>query len=107
MSLPENTASWFKLLGNIFAGSGSLLLAWRARLILKWVVNALVVHEGSISQLRRVLDGEPQSGAVVEGVTTHLLRFEKEPGAVLLVLGLSLLGIGMLCQAGSLLFGAT
>lgn len=105
MALPDDAATWFKLIGTVLSAGGSLVLAWRVKQILKWVVYALIAHEASITQLRRFLSNEPQTGPVVEGVTTHLLDIESKLGVVLLVLGFALLGVGMLCNAASILFG--
>ncbi len=105
MTLPEDAATWFKLIGTILSAGGALVLAWRVKEILKWVVYALVAHETSITQLRKVLNNEPQTGPVVEGVTTHLLDIESKLGFFLLILGFALLGIGMLCSAASILLG--
>ncbi len=62
-----------KLIGAGAIGVGSILLAWRVKTILKWVVYCLVAHEQSISQLRRLADNQPQTDNIVEGVTKHLL----------------------------------
>ena len=105
MTLPSDAATWFKLIGTILSAGGSLVLAWRVKQVLKWVVYALVAHESSITQLRKVLNNEPQTEPVVEGVTKHLLDVESKLGIVLLVLGFALLGIGMLCGAASILVG--
>ena len=107
MTLPTDPATWFKLIGTVLSAGGALVLAWRVKEILKWVVYALVAHEASITQLRKYLNNEPQTGPVVEGVTTHLLDIESKLGVILLVLGFALLGVGMLFNAASLLLGAT
>jgi hypothetical protein len=107
MSLPDDAATWFRLIGTILTAGGSLVLAWRVKQILKWVVYALVAHETSIIQLRKVLSNERQTAPVIEGATTHLLDIESKLGFFLLILGFSLLGIGMLCGAASILLGTS
>ena len=106
MSLPIDLVTWLKLLGAVAAGSGSVLLAWRVKEILKWVVYSLVTHEQSITQLRLIAENKPQTDNIVEGVTKHLLNVESKLGFVLLVAGLLLLGAGMLCNAATYLLGA-
>ncbi|HCD36381.1 MAG TPA: hypothetical protein DEQ23_05015 [Chlorobium sp.] len=90
-----------KSLGAILTASGSMLLAWRVKSILDWVVNTLVAHEQSITQLRKILSGVPQDEALIEGVTKHLLDVQSKVGLSLLVSGFILLGLGMLFQAAS------
>ena len=107
MSLPGDVATWLKLIGTLLSALGSFVLAWRAKAILKWVVYALVAHEVSITQLRKVLNNEPQTDPVTEGVTKHLLDVESRLGFILLILGFALFGLGMLCNAASILFGVT
>ena len=106
MSLPNDPGTWLKLIGTVLSAGGSLVLAWRVKQILKWVIYALVAHETSITQLRKFLNKEPQDGPVVEGVTGHLLDVESKLGVILLVLGFALLGVGMLFNAASIVFGA-
>ena len=107
MTLPSDPVTWLKLVGTVFSAAGSLLLAWRVKQILKWVVYALVAHEQSLTQLRKFVNHEPQTGPVVEGVTVHLLDVESRLGFVLLILGFVCFGIGMLCNAATYLLGAS
>lgn len=101
MHLPTDIATWLKLTGALATGAGSLLLAWRVKTILTWVVHCLVAHEESIIQLRRVASGDSQTGPVVEGVTKHLLDIQSRLAFVLLIAGFLLLGIGMLANAAT------
>jgi hypothetical protein len=102
MNIPSDFATWLKVVGAASAGLGSLLLAWRAAAILKWVVYALVAHEDAIHAL---LTGSSSSKRPVAiGVTKHLLDVESKVGVALLVFGLGLLGIGMLANAASFFF---
>ncbi|HEY3287033.1 MAG TPA: hypothetical protein VGJ96_07930 [Gemmatimonadaceae bacterium] len=70
---------------------------------MKWVVYCLVAHETSIEQLRLIAEQRPQSGAIVGGVTKHLLDVQDKLGGVLLVVGFLSLGIGMLANAAAYL----
>ncbi|HEL4834860.1 hypothetical protein EGJ24_22340 [Stenotrophomonas maltophilia] len=106
MALPEDATTWFKLIGTVLSAGGSLVLAWRVKQILKWVVYALVAHEASITQLNLVVNNKPQTDPLVRGATTHLLDIQSKLGLFLLILGFTLLGIGMLCSAASILLGA-
>lgn len=106
MCIPTDPIVWLKVAGAASTAIGSILLAWRVKSILQWVVYCLVAHEQSIVQLRKVASGEPQDKPVVEGATKHLLDVESKLGLILLVLGFLLLGIGMLCQAATYLLGS-
>lgn len=91
--------TWLKVIGAIASGIGAILLAWRASKILKWVVLCLVAHEQSITQLKNLASNQDQTDPIVLGMTKHLLNIESKLGIFLLILGLTLLGIGMLCNA--------
>ncbi len=91
--------TWLKVIGAIASGIGAILLAWRASQILKWVVLCLVAHEQSITQLKNLASNQDQTDPIVLGMTKHLLDIESKLGIFLLILGLTLLGIGMLCNA--------
>ncbi len=104
MIIPEDISTWLKIAGAISTAIGSILLAWRVKEILKWVVYGLVAHEQSISQIRKILNNEQQTEPLVEGVTKHLIDVESKLGVFLLVLGLVLLAIGMLSTAASYFF---
>lgn len=101
MQLPVDIHTWLKVLGALTTGIGSILLAWRVKAILKWVVYCLVAHEQSIDQLARIAANQRQSDPIVGGVTKHLLDIESKLGFVLLILGFALLGVGMLTTAAS------
>jgi len=105
--LPSDPITWLKIGGALLTGVGSLVLAWRIKVILKWVLYALVAHEVSIEQLRKVLDREPQNRPVIEGVTREVLDIESKLGLVLLIVGFVLLGAGMLCNAAGFYFAAS
>lgn len=106
MDIPANPIVWLKIAGAASTAIGSILLAWRVKSILHWVVYCLVAHEQSISQLRKIASNQPQDEVIAEGVTKHLLDVESKLGLVLLVLGFLLLGIGMLCQAATYFGGS-
>jgi len=106
MSIPTDLVTWLKVLGTFATAIGSILLAWRVKAIMRWIVYCLVAHEHSISQLRKIVSGQQQDRPIVEGVTTHLLDIESKLGVFLLVSGLLLLGIGMVLQATSYFVGA-
>jgi uncharacterized membrane protein HdeD (DUF308 family) len=106
MIIPDDMATWLKVVGALSTAIGSILLAWRVREILKWVVYCHVAHEQSLRQVQRILNNEPQTEPLVEGVTKHLLDIESKLGVLLLVAGLLLLAVGMLATAASFFFGA-
>lgn len=101
MHFPSDVTAWLKLVGAVATGAGSLLLAWRVKTILKWVVYCLVAHERSIIQLRKLASGDSQAEPIVEGITQPLLDIETKLGFLLLVLGFLLLGVGMLANAAT------
>jgi hypothetical protein len=97
--------TWLKMVGAVASGLGSIVLAWRLRVIVKWIVYSLVAHEQSIEQLRAIASGQKQTAPVVSGVPKHLLDIESKVGLTLLVVGFLLLGIGLLCTAASYALG--
>ena len=99
MNIPTNPIVWLKIAGSASSAIGSILLAWRVKSILDWVVYCLVAHEQSISQLRKITSNQHQDFPMIEGVAKHLLDVRSKLGLVLLVIGFLLLGIGMLSQA--------
>lgn len=104
MHLPDDLSTWLRLVGGIAAAAGSLLLAWRASQLLKWIVLTLVTHERSIEALLDL--PSPRSNLqreAIVGAVQHLLNIEQKLGFRLLVLGLVLLGLGMLSNALSFL----
>jgi hypothetical protein len=106
MVIPDDIATWLKIVGALSTAIGSILLAWRVKVIIKWVVHCLVAHEESLVQIRRVLAHEPQKEPLVEGVTKHLLQIERKLGVFLLVSGFVLLALGMLASAASFFFAS-
>lgn len=99
MHVPTDVSTWLQVIGALAAGAGSILLAWRVREILHWVVLALVTHERSIEVLLDVPTREPQRKAAVVGAVKHLLDIEAKLGLGLLITGFALLSIGMLANA--------
>jgi hypothetical protein len=85
-----------KVAGSGMSGVGSILLAWRVKSIIKWVVYSLVAHEVSIEQISKILNGGPQTGTIVSGVPKHLLEFQDKTGLCLMIVGFASLGLGML-----------
>lgn len=57
MHFPSDLAAWLNAIGAVSVGAGSILLAWRVKEILKWVVYCLVAHEQSIEQLSNLAAG--------------------------------------------------
>ncbi len=98
-----DTQTLLKIAGTGMTGLGSILLAWRVKSILKWVVNCIVAHEVAIEQLQRVINNEPQTQPVIIGTPVHLLEIQDKVGFILLVGGLLLLGVGMLLNMASYL----
>ena len=104
MIIPDDISTWLKIIGAICTALGSIILAWRVKEITKWVVYCLITHEQSLEQVRKILSNEQQTEPLVEGVATHLLDIESKLGVKLLVVGLSLLALGMLSTAISYFF---
>ncbi len=107
MILPDHISTWLKIVGALSTAIGSILLAWRVKAILEWVVYGLLAHEQSLTQVRRILNNEPQTRPMVEGVTTHLLDTESKLGVILLIAGFLFLAAGMLATAASFFFGGS
>ena len=105
MVIPDDISTWLKIIGALSTATGSILLAWRVKEIMKWVIRCLVMHEQSLGQIRRILNNEPQNEPILEGTTTLLLDIEAKLGVVLLIVGLALLALGMLSTAASFFFG--
>ncbi len=106
MHLPTDLSTWLTLIGDLFVGSGSILLAWRVKKILQWVVYCLVAHEQSIDQLTKFAANQHQTQLIVRGATKHLLDIESKLGLVLLITGFLFLGIGMFFNVASFFVGA-
>lgn len=104
MIIPNDLATWLKIIGAASTAIGSILLSWRIKEIMKWVVYCLVAQEQSLNQVRRILNNEGQVEPMIEGVTRHLLDVESKVGIRLLVTGFLLLAIGMLSTAASYFF---
>ena len=106
MHLPADLSAWLKVVGSLSVGVGSILLAWRVKAILQWVVYCLVAHEQSIEQLAKFAANQQPTQPIVGGATKHLLDIESKLGLVLLIIGFLLLGIGMFSNAASFFVGA-
>lgn len=104
MLMPDDVATWLKIIGAVSTAVGSILLAWRVKEILKWVVYCLVAHEQSLEQVRQRLSNQQQTEPMVGGVTKHLLDIESRLGVALLVIGFIFLALGMLATAASFFF---
>lgn len=107
MQLPTDLSTWLKIIGALSVGIGSILLAWRVKAILKWVVCCLVAHEQSIEQLAKMAASQHQTKSILGGVTKHLLDIESKLGLILLIAGLLLLAFGMFSNAASYFFGVS
>lgn len=105
MHLPTDLSTWLKIIGALSVGIGSILLAWRVKAILQWVVYCLVAHEQSIDQLAKLAANQQKTQPVAGDVTKHLLDIEDKLELVLLVIGFLLLGIGMFSNAASFFVG--
>lgn len=93
---------WLKITGTLLTGIGSILLAWRLKLIVKWVSLALNAHEISISMLSKAMSGDGQEFPVIEGTAKHLNDIETNLGTKLLVTGFASLGVGMVLNTLSI-----
>jgi hypothetical protein len=102
--LPAGTSVWLKIIGSVCAGSGSFLLAWRVKFLLKWVILTLVSHEITITEIQNIIIRKPQEFPMLNGTVKHLLNAEENPGVALLFVGFGLMGIGMFCTAASYFF---
>lgn len=94
---------WLKIIGSGLSGFGSIFLALRIKVILKWVTYSLFAHEQSIEQIINILRGGQQTTPTLTGVPKHLLNVQDKLGFILLTLGFVFLGLGMLCNMVSLL----
>ncbi len=105
MHIPTDIFTWFKVTGSLSVGAGSILLAYRVKVLLQWVVYCLVAHEQSIKQLANIASNQQQTQPIVYGVTGRLLDIESKRGFVLLLAGFFFFGIGMFINAASYFFG--
>jgi len=100
----ETLEQILKVAGSALSGIGSILLAWRLRSLVQWIVGCVVAHEMAVTQLSRIVSGQQQTGPIVTGLPHHLLNFQNTLGVYLLIAGFASLGIGMLCNLAALLF---
>jgi hypothetical protein len=87
-----------KIIGAFSTGTGSILLAWRVKVLLEWITYAIIAHETSIIQLIKILGGQPQTHPTITGTPVHLLKIQDKLGLYLLIGGFMLLGLGMLAN---------
>lgn len=92
-----------KVIGSFSSGIGSILLAWRVKVILQWITYSIIAHETSIEQLIRILSDQPQTDPTITGTPVHLLNVQDKLGFYLLIEGFLFLGVGMLATGISYL----
>lgn len=85
-----------KTIGAILGSGGSILIAWRAYNILKWIKSTVDSHEISLTAITQVINREPQTVPMITGMTTHLDNYEKGWGIKLLVTGFIMIILGVI-----------
>lgn len=85
-------------IGTVLNVIGSVLLAVRVKMLLKWIGLVLNAHEMNIDVLTDFIQGRAQSIPVITGMTEHLDRINDTTGQRLLVLGFLMIGAGVICQ---------
>jgi len=92
-----------KIIGAFSTGIGSILLAWRVKVLLQWITYTIIAHETSIEQLIKILNGQEQTHPTITGTPVHLLNIQDKLGLYLLIGGFILLGLGMFANGISYL----
>ena len=85
-------------IGTTLTVVGSIVLAWRVKIILDWVYYSIVAHEASITAITEKLEGRQQSLPVITGTVVHLSNTKDITGTKLLRLGFILIGLGVAIQ---------
>ena len=85
-------------IGTVLNVIGSVLLAVRVKMLLKWIGLVLDAHEMSIVALTDLIERGANSTPVINGMTEHLERINKTTGQILLVLGFLMISVGVICQ---------
>lgn len=85
-------------IGTVLNVIGSVLLAVRVKMLLKWIGLVLNAHEMSIVALMDCIQCGTNRTPVVTGMTEHLDRINDNAGQRLLVLGFLMIGAGVICQ---------
>lgn len=87
--------SWF---GTSLTVIGSIVLAWRVKIILDWVHYSIVAHEASLIAIVEKIERRQQFFPVITGTNIHLSNAINVTGTKLLVLGFVLIGLGIAVQ---------
>jgi hypothetical protein len=85
-------------IGTVLTVTGSLVLAWRVKIILDYVYDSIVAHEASIIAIVERIEGQPQTIPVITGQLVHLSNAKNIKGTKLLRLGFVLIGLGIAIQ---------
>ena len=88
----ENITFIARIIGIILCGTGSIILAIRAKTILKMITESLVAHDDAIKKI--VKNNSSKEDPFLLNNTSHLIKWEDTTGLWILVIGFSLLGIG-------------
>ena len=88
----ENITFIARIIGIILCGTGSIILAIRAKTILKRITESLVAHDDAIKKI--VKNNSSKEDPFLLNNTSHLIKWEDTTGLWILVIGFSLLGIG-------------
>lgn len=97
ISIKMNTSiiSW---IGTALTVCGSIVLAWRVKIILEWVHHSIISHESSIRAIIERLENRKQSYDVIIGTNVHLSNAINDTGTKLLRLGFAMIGLGIATQ---------
>lgn len=84
--------------GTVLNVIGSVLLAVRVKMLLKWIGLVLNAHEMGIVALMDFIERGTNRTPVITGMTEHLDRINDTTGQRLLILGFLMIGAGVICQ---------
>ena len=90
-------------IGAILNVVGSILLAIRVKMLLKWICLVLDAHEMSITALTQLVNQPRNTVPMVSGMTVHLNNVIKKEGSWLLVLGFFFIFVGVILQVTGVL----
>ena len=85
-------------IGTILNVGGSVLLAIRVKMLLKWIGLTLDAHEMSIASLGEIIQNGVQKTPLITGMNEQLGKINDNEGQKLLVGGSFLIFIGAICQ---------
>jgi len=99
------SAMFFKILGPILTGVGSLVLAWRVKTILDALVLAQNAAEVNFRSISAFLQNKARDLPVVVGLDEHVARSQQQ-GFPLLIIGFLPIAAGGFMSGLAIWFGS-